>query len=205
MDTPMLACGPYFTPDGMVTSLAIFLVIKPFAYFAYVRAFRYRVSREIPMTHGQAVKLALLRAVVGVVLVGGGAWCLAVMGQPLGGALPWGYLYGARVVAWLVIGRSGAGLRGGRLAAWTVGGLLINVAFDAATVVGLLAGWLYPTGIVLLVVGFIAIVEARGKRAALTSRFSSDPRCGVCTYNLTGNLSGICPECGTPIPEQVPS
>ncbi len=26
---------------------------------------------------------------------------------------------------------------------------------------------------------------------------SGEPRCRVCEYNLTGNLSGICPECGT--------
>lgn len=25
--------------------------------------------------------------------------------------------------------------------------------------------------------------------------------CSVCSYNLTGNTSGICPECGTPVPE----
>jgi hypothetical protein len=24
----------------------------------------------------------------------------------------------------------------------------------------------------------------------------------VCDYNLTGNVSGVCPECGTPIPRQ---
>jgi hypothetical protein len=29
--------------------------------------------------------------------------------------------------------------------------------------------------------------------------------CAVCGYNLTGNVSGICPECGTPIPNHVPS
>jgi hypothetical protein len=27
--------------------------------------------------------------------------------------------------------------------------------------------------------------------------------CRQCGYNLTGNMSGICPECGTPIPEEV--
>lgn len=27
--------------------------------------------------------------------------------------------------------------------------------------------------------------------------------CDNCEYDLTGNVSGICPECGTPIPEQV--
>jgi predicted RNA-binding Zn-ribbon protein involved in translation (DUF1610 family) len=25
------------------------------------------------------------------------------------------------------------------------------------------------------------------------------PRCAKCGYNLTGNVSGVCPECGTPI------
>lgn len=27
--------------------------------------------------------------------------------------------------------------------------------------------------------------------------------CSACGYDLTGNVSGICPECGTPIPEDV--
>ncbi len=28
------------------------------------------------------------------------------------------------------------------------------------------------------------------------------PLCGCCGYDLTGNISGICPECGTPISEE---
>ncbi len=33
------------------------------------------------------------------------------------------------------------------------------------------------------------------------SRVAFDPdHCTSCGYNLTGNLSGVCPECGTPIP-----
>ena len=28
------------------------------------------------------------------------------------------------------------------------------------------------------------------------------PRCQTCGYNLTGNVSGICPECGEPIPDR---
>jgi hypothetical protein len=27
--------------------------------------------------------------------------------------------------------------------------------------------------------------------------------CQVCLYDLTGNVSGICPECGTPIPDVI--
>jgi hypothetical protein len=26
-------------------------------------------------------------------------------------------------------------------------------------------------------------------------------RCAKCGYNLSGNVSGVCPECGTPVPE----
>ena len=29
------------------------------------------------------------------------------------------------------------------------------------------------------------------------------PHCRCCSYDLTGNTSGICPECGTPVPEDV--
>ncbi|MCC7290865.1 MAG: hypothetical protein IT449_02250 [Phycisphaerales bacterium] len=32
-----------------------------------------------------------------------------------------------------------------------------------------------------------------------------EPRCGVCEYNLTGNLSGICPECGTATHQDCPA
>lgn len=32
-------------------------------------------------------------------------------------------------------------------------------------------------------------------------RRMSDGCCGRCGYNLTGNVNGICPECGTPIPQ----
>ena len=28
-------------------------------------------------------------------------------------------------------------------------------------------------------------------------------RCLDCGYNLTGNVSGICPECGTPVPDAI--
>ena len=41
----ILACGPYFGPDGLVVSGIIFLVLKPLAYFAFIQAFRYRVAR----------------------------------------------------------------------------------------------------------------------------------------------------------------
>ncbi len=53
--------------------------------------------------------------------------------------------------------------------------------------------------IVGVIGAFIGILSATGKRRSLQVRFSQTPHCSSCTYNLTGNLSGICPECGTPI------
>jgi hypothetical protein len=36
-----------------------------------------------------------------------------------------------------------------------------------------------------------------------TRKLPPDPRfCPSCAYNLTGNTSGICPECGTPVPKE---
>ena len=39
----------------------------------------------------------------------------------------------------------------------------------------------------------------RGRRL----RSDGMPHCAKCAYNLTGNVSGICPECGTPIPGDI--
>ena len=71
-----LACGPYFDPAGLVASFILFLLIKPLSYYAYVRAFRYRVCRAIPMTTRQAIRLAVLRGGLGLIMVGGGAWVI---------------------------------------------------------------------------------------------------------------------------------
>jgi hypothetical protein len=36
----------------------------------------------------------------------------------------------------------------------------------------------------------------------LDRRRTQPGNCSICNYNLTGNTSGICPECGTPIAEK---
>ena len=40
-----------------------------------------------------------------------------------------------------------------------------------------------------------------GAKFLTKTRVLKEPECGNCGYNLTGNVSGVCPECGTPIPE----
>ena len=195
----LLACGPYFDEGGAIATLAMFLTVKPLAYFAYIKAFRYRVNRPIPMTHTQAAGLAALRALLGVVLIGGGAIAVAFIGAGRGLIASWVYMYFARLGAWWWIGRSRASLRGRRLVGWVTGGLVINVGFDAATVAGLMAGWTYLACIVTGIALFIVVLEMVSRRDTLKARFSDDPFCRSCQYNLTGNLSGVCPECGTKI------
>src|SRR5262245_26198502 len=115
-----LACGPYFDETGAAISLLLFLVVKPLAYFAFIQAFRYRVSRPIPMRFSQAVTLTLWRAGLGFGIVG--AWALLIyLAQPNGRAaeallpLSWLYLYAERLFSWWLVGSRGAGLRGRRL------------------------------------------------------------------------------------------
>lgn len=198
---PTLACGPWFNVDevGTVASLVMFLLIKPLAYFAFIQAFRYRVSRAIPMTRGQAVKLAALRMVMGVTLIGGGTVALMVLGLSRSDVPAIAYLYASRLLAWGVVGAWGARLRGRRLVGWTIFGTLLNVAFDGAAVGGLAVGWVYPVGITAAIAICIAVLDRVGRRPSLQTRFSTDPLCTQCQYNLTGNLSGVCPECGTSI------
>ena len=45
--------------------------------------------------------------------------------------------------------------------------------------------------------GFVALVGiATWRRSKIDNSF---PKCNMCGYNLIGNISGRCPECGTPI------
>lgn len=198
MDHALLACGPYFNEAGLVASLVLLVLVKPLSYYAYIIAFRYRVSAEIPMTVGQGVKLALLRAGLGLALVGGGAFLMANMFGSAGVIAGWVYLYPSRIFAWWIVGRL-AKLQGWRMVGWIVGGEAINIAFDLAILGGLAEGIVFPMIAAVVVAIFIYVLHWRGHRPELLARFAANPHCPVCQYNLTGNLSGVCPECGTPI------
>jgi hypothetical protein len=109
----------------------------------------------------------------------------------------WVYLYAERLTSWFIVGWRGASLRGRRLAGWCISGTLINAAFDFAMVAGLLGGWPYVVAVAAGLAVFIALLHTIGRRASLRARFA--PACLRCSYDLTGNLSGQCPECGAPI------
>ena len=54
--------GPYIDETGLWVSIAIIILFKPLAYYGFIQAFRFRVSRPIPMTFKKAFMLTLFRA-----------------------------------------------------------------------------------------------------------------------------------------------
>src|SRR5262245_43080695 len=194
-----LACGPYFDETGLIGSIVLFALVKPLAYFAFIKAFRYRVSRPIPMRQGQALRLTALRAGLGIGIIGALAALITVLHDETLWTWSWSFLYAERLFSWWLVGHWGAGLRGRRLLGWIISGTLINAAFDAAVVIGLLEGALPQVGVVALVGLFIAALDVIGRRDSLKARFRHMTNCAGCGYDLTGNLSGRCPECGREI------
>ena len=197
MTQSMLACGPYISGQTIAAIFLTFFVAKPAVYFLFVRAFRYRVSRSIPMGNLEAAVIAIARSVIGFVFIGGG---FMLFGGDSGAdsVLPWVYMYFARFVAWFLIGGPWLGMRGQRLLLWIAGGMAVNLIFDLAIILELVDS----LGSLLFVgpaVALTAILTVFGHRTKLRARFSEEPLCHECQYNLTGNLSGRCPECGTPI------
>ena len=63
----------------------------------------------------------------------------------------------------------------------------------------------YALGVLLALTGMLTLVASGALwsiRRFLRSKAAGTGRCRQCGYNLTGNVSGRCPECGTPIGEQ---
>src|SRR5262245_2918218 len=117
-----LACGPYFDEEGMLASVLLFLIVKPLAYFAFIQAFRYRVSRPIPMKFSQAAKLTVMRAGLGIAFTAVGYFLVVAAGQLMANThssgsiesilfASWVFLYIERLFSWWLVGWWGAGLR----------------------------------------------------------------------------------------------
>lgn len=198
-----LGCGPFFSTAGLWVSLVVLLLIKPATYFAFIQAFRYRVSRDIPMRFKQAALLTVARTVLGALILGGVALGGALLPSALGGSeyrMPalWVFLGLERLVLWLCLGIY-AGLRTRRLVGWTISGVCIDLAYDASIGVSLADEWLIHAAILGGVFVFIFALHKIGRRDSLRARFNAKPHCAKCAYDLTGNLSGTCPECGTAI------
>jgi hypothetical protein len=68
-------------------------------------------------------------------------------------------------------------------------------------------GWLFDFGVFFSPFGVVIMcLVVRRRWIARRSRARvRRGRCRVCAYDLTGNVSGICPECGTEIPGHHPA
>src|SRR5687767_8561036 len=123
MPTLPLACGPFFSTTGLFVSLFVLLVVKPATYFAFIQAFRYRVSKDVPMSFRRAAGLAAARTLIGFALIVGVAMAAAALsksslaGPGVREASLWGFLAAERLALWLALGWY-AGLRTRRLAGW---------------------------------------------------------------------------------------
>ena len=202
-----LACGPYINVDGVSlwVSITVFLLFKPLAYFGFIQAFRYRVVGPVPMTYRRAMLLTVVRAGLGILIFAIGAGLVVLTGSDAVLAWSWVYLYLSRAGAWYGVGRWGAGLRGRRLVGWTITGTMINAAFDFAVLFGVFGGWIFPVGVLVFLCVFIGVLDRVGRREALRLGFPSDAACRKCRYDLTGNLSGRCPECSALVTEAISS
>ncbi|MFQ5500972.1 MAG: hypothetical protein ACE5EQ_01580 [Phycisphaerae bacterium] len=76
--------------------------------------------------------------------------------------------------------------------------LLVRPIVIAVAVVG---GSFIVTMTPVLVVYFVS----EGLKYRRSNRYNDFVHCPTCGYNLTGNVSGICSECGTPVPERIRS
>lgn len=59
--------------------------------------------------------------------------------------------------------------------------------------------WIFRAGFWIGMAGLLLLVTGNA-RAAFTKSPSPAGHCRSCGYNLSGNVSGICPECGKPVP-----
>ncbi|GMU22163.1 MAG: hypothetical protein AMXMBFR13_22510 [Phycisphaerae bacterium] len=63
--------------------------------------------------------------------------------------------------------------------------------------------WLWPVTVALALYPLVVLI--RFLRTHRCERRRRRGLCGTCRYDLTANVSGVCPECGTPVPSSQPA
>ena len=76
-----------------------------------------------------------------------------------------------------------------------------KIDYDAAISMLLIALLMLPG--LLLLVGVVLLFLYRGQKEANAADWRREGRCQHCGYDLRGNASGVCPECGTVIPREL--
>jgi hypothetical protein len=198
----LLACGP--SPDLLfpfvVLGVVLLLGVKFCIYVWFVYAFRYRVASPLPMSHRRAWAIAMLRTVIGAVVVSGTWYAMyeTEIGDEQALLSGWIIVTFERAAVWWLLGAKMARLQGRRLLGWTLSGVAIDATTDAAIYFTGEYGLAFPVlsyGAMIVFVGSHYIV---GRRSGLLNQYRS--HCLKCGYDLAGNVSGRCPECGQQMP-----
>ncbi len=187
-----------FSTPAIAISLFILAVVKPPIYLIFIYSFKYRVNSMTPMSLRHAWRITGVRAILGPAFLVVHYVVLKLSGV----ADLWPFLMIERAGAWLVVGIIMAPLQGRRLAGWTVGGLFIDAVFDAVIYATLDGSFTTASIIIFAAASVLSLLlvplHRFGRRSSLRDRFAPN-RCRSCGYNLEGNLSGVCPECGRAI------
>lgn len=81
-------------------------------------------------------------------------------------------------------------------------GIIVTLLLDVLSIASYSLS-LIEAGVAIFYSGFASVIPISCSciviRSNLRTVGSSYPLCNICGYNLTGNVSGICPECGTTI------
>jgi hypothetical protein len=195
-------CVPYF-PDGaqIGRSLLLLLVAKPLTYVFFALCFRYRVSLPRPLSYVRVAGIVALATAVGFLLIaieGVTRWSMHDGSVDRRTALHWAILVAIRVATWSGLGAFLAGLRGRRLLGWIASAVGIDLAFDMAVSAAFDGSWVESGVAAVLFFCFLYPLYRIGRRPSLKARFLAPHLCRECAYDLSGNVSGVCPECGTP-------
>ncbi len=89
---------------------------------------------------------------------------------------------------------------------WLCAVIIAYAAISAVEAIGwrvtesVLLGYSATVAALMIVFSFIGS-RAIYRRLRWRTIESTAPLCLKCDYNLTGNVSGICPECGEPVPD----
>jgi hypothetical protein len=96
-------------------------------------------------------------------------------------------------------------LRCRRMRRWLAGNWLILMPFVPLLVTPLVpkavGDWVGPVVVAVVFPVFVVMVVRWYRRDRRAERFYRG-QCLTCGYSLTGNISGVCPECGTQVAEQ---
>ncbi|MBN2447365.1 MAG: hypothetical protein JXO22_11590 [Phycisphaerae bacterium] len=80
----------------------------------------------------------------------------------------------------------------------------ISVALSPTIKLGLMYGWAdVPESVVVASLFCSPLLARRALSAYWNRRYPKGTEyCATCGYNLTGNVSGVCPECGSAVPSE---